>query len=551
MRTRSQRLTTAVLPVELWELALSQDFSVEELLVLATVSRVFHGLAIRVALRKSGLSSRVYTDEEINCPSLVLRILHLSFSTFAVCHLDVEFELANVHRDLRALEAIVPFCRSLKKLHIRFSGDILTSQEQTKTADLLVLMRILASLVAKPDGGAPVVVLFGTKMWQCQAKDVATWNLERKGAQFAAQMTPLTAQQLAQPRHYVDDESYWRRTEATVYNGASTYFQHLAELVSATVDCSLRWKNNPCSLITLNPPNATFFRLSQPSAEVDGGAILPAVLAQATLPHLSLIDIEFPLRAMPADISAFLLRHSEIDTLKVRTRALGRKPRDGDGDENCSEMAPLAHPTLTSLKITGFLRDPVDPSPLQHLVQSPNLRNLAYNMPAWLGDAPVDAFADELGIMASIPGPVSLKLSLARHYFRRRDHDRDGWESDGDGDDTTADGSQSQFWYQHPRVTAVLPTLHCVQELEVTINSRSEGHRLLEFVRLLPGVVELRFLIHPDERLRLRSAEEGDAVKAEAMRARMQEWERRAEEFAEWAREQLPGVATLTAQLWC
>nr|GAT46660.1 predicted protein [Mycena chlorophos] len=507
--TRSQRLTTAVLPVELWELTLSHDFSVEELLVLATVSRVFHGLAIRVALRKSGLSSRVYTDEEINCPSLVLRILHLSFSTFAVCHLDIEFQLANVHRDLRALEAIMPFCRSLEKLHIGFSGDVLASQEQNKTADLPVLMRILASLVAKPDGNAPVVVLFKATMWQCQAKDVREWNLDRIGAQFSADITLLTKQQLAQPSHYGDDARYWRRMEATVYNGTSTYFRHLTELVSVTVDCSLRWKDNPCSLIAFNPPNVTFFRLSQPSAEVDGGAILPAVLAQATLPHLSYIDIEFPLRATPADISAFLLRHPQIDTLKVRNRPPIRKPREEDADgENCSEITPLALPSLTSLKITGFLHDPVDPSPLKHLVQSPSLCKLVYNMPAWLGDAPVDAFAHELATMASVPGSVSLKLRLTRLYFRR---DRDAWESD---DTPDADGAQaqSQFWYQHPRVTAVLPTLHCVQDLEVMINSRSEGHRVLEFVRLLPGVVNLRFLIHPDERLRVRTADEGDPV---------------------------------------
>ncbi|KAJ7064038.1 hypothetical protein C8F01DRAFT_1130151 [Mycena amicta] len=491
----------AILPVELWDAVLQEDISDDELLSIATVCHLFHAISIPIALKHSGLTRSVFADEHLRLTPCILRTLHLSLATFAVRSLDVHLEADTIHRDLVLLRDLVLASKNLQNLQLRLGCDILAPA--MPSGQVGILTDILAALVERTSGAT--AVLTDQNIFSCRPEHVASWNLLAIGGQFSPDITPLSDIQRKQKVFYDDDSSCFRQTEAIVFNGERRYVNAVRSLCSVSVDCAATiGDDRPLSLITLNMAEIASITLNS----VDSDAVF-GVLAHACLPALTAVYVYLKDDFITLPFTDFLLRHPTVQRLHFSDSFRFIKPQiqisndavDSENENAGAELfPPLQHPGIYKLHAECLGTQGHIPSGLASLATSPNLRELGYYLPCSPSPALLVHFTDELRVMSTLMQNVSLSLSFSSP---RPLVGLPPLQLTPAGEKSTGNDNR-RAWYQDPAVLAIVPTLQCVGNLSLSLNSIAEARAMLDWIEVLPALASLDIRVcRPETTVRL------------------------------------------------
>ncbi|KAJ7063994.1 hypothetical protein C8F01DRAFT_1130055 [Mycena amicta] len=513
--TAGGRSPKCSVPVELWDIILREDVSDEALLSIATVCHLFHAISIRIALQNSGLSHSVYAEEELRLTPYTLRLLHLSFRTFAVRKMDVTLAGAdnNLHRDLVLLHDVVRASKHLEQLDIRFGCDLLDAKTTPNQATVLrALAKVLGSLADRVSG--PVIVLFEEAVFDCRPSDVASWNLDVLDGQFCAEMTPLTAEQRARN----PPGSMFHRTEATLSSGQQTYIFSLDTLASVSIDCTPTVDTRPFSLITLDPPRISFLNICPARKAGIAGDAAAVILSYARLPVLRNLRVDFQPNILPV-FTDFLQRHPTIEKLTATDFASGNSLIGAADSPLEPPFPPLAHSGITTLDTDCFSTSGALPSTLPSLASSPKLCALSYHLRHRPNPCIIQGFVHDLRILSRLPPDRDISLTF------EMSQDDESYEGD------------AAYWYQHPAVLALAPALQCVRKLELSVHSVREARHMLTFTALLPALPSLYIAVFSQKSLERYLQDEPELLDEAEKRAAAQQQARELEEKAQWATE--------------
>ncbi|KAF7314113.1 hypothetical protein HMN09_00570400 [Mycena chlorophos] len=516
---------TEILPAELWDLVLGGDFTEEQLLVLATVCRLFSAFSVVHAFKARGEN---ITSTEMRLDPYLLRVLHVSFDFRPLNAHTIHVELGpdKLLRSLHLLHTVVKeIAPNLRKLNIRFGCDLLAANAAHGSDKAEVLSQVTAILahLAKRQAGSAILVGQVT-MFPFHPDHIASWNLALPPAQFTA--TGRATLNTEQRRRVLFITGL--RTEATRYDGECRSIPSVQKIEFASIEL-VDGDIHPVALVRLAPPtDITSFHISAPSSEKLTTDQVATVLRFSDFPQLETVlfginQLSDP-RLLPIGRD-FLQRHPSLKRITV-TDFFGASvgvPRNYPyAAPPIVASDPFVHAGVETLQLKASSGNVATFRALRSMVRCPAMHDISYTLPKRVSP---EVHAELMHDLRSIGESVhAVSVSFQIHLSSSRQARKN---------------TVSGCWYAHPEALTVAASMYSLQTLELQVHSLTEARQFLGWAERLPNLGHLTFRItRPTtfltRRFALSRVEDDDADEP------IQDADRAAAEFAEEVRERLP-----------